>query len=157
MSPHPVLLKALLIVAVLVTTLIPTPAASAVSETSARQLPGQDFTTSATTPGTVQQGQLVAITARVKSRANATVLVDIEVFDATGRRVHQRLFDHQAFAAGQERTFATSWQAPSSARLGTYTVKVGIFSPGWAATLAWNDAAGQFTVQRPGAASPTST
>lgn len=158
MSRQAVLLQALLIVAVLSSLLVPaSSSANALSDASVHQLSPQDFTTSATTPGTLNQGQSATITARVRSRIAITVLVDVEIFDSMGRRVHQRWFDNQAFAAGQERTYSLTWQVPATARLGRYAVKIGIFSPGWASTLAWNDAAGQFTVERPASSSPTAT
>ena len=60
--------------------------------------------------------------------------------------MHQAFFDGQAFAAGQTRTYTVAWQIPAGAAVGTYTVKVGVFAPGWSTLHAWNDRAAVFTV-----------
>ena len=38
------------------------------------------------------------------------------------------------------------WAIPADAPPGVYTVKVGIFTPGWASMLAWNNNAATVTV-----------
>jgi hypothetical protein len=60
--------------------------------------------------------------------------------------VFQQFWDNQSFAANQSRTFTASWSVPLSAGTGTYTLKIGVFSPGWGTLLNWNNGAATFTV-----------
>jgi len=55
------------------------------------------------------------------------VLVDIEICDATGKRVSQTVKDNVSFTAGKSQSFNVSWTASAAASKGSYTVKVGIF------------------------------
>ena len=84
----------------------------------------------------------------MRSHAAATLLVDVEVYGPTGTKVCQRYFDNQAFTAGQTRTYTVSCQVPSGSPTGTYTVKLGLFSPGWGTLHHWNNSAVSFTVTR---------
>jgi hypothetical protein len=68
------------------------------------------------------------------------------VYDPTGARVFQQAWDNQSFRVGQARTFKTTWSAPLTAVAGTYTVKIGVYSPGWGTLYNWNGQAGVFTV-----------
>jgi hypothetical protein len=61
--------------------------------------------------------------------------------------VHQQVTGSQAFAAGQSRTFQWTWAVPAGQAAGTYTVKIGVFSAGWATLHAWDNAAAFLTVQ----------
>jgi hypothetical protein len=72
-------------------------------------------------------------------------VVDIEVFDRTGKRVHQAAFTNVFMAAGTHR-FNASWAIPNGTPPGVYTVSVGIFEPGWTKLIAWKDAVATFTV-----------
>lgn len=76
-----------------------------------------------------------------------SVLVDFEVYDPQGRKVCQTFFDNQSFTAGQKRTYTFTCSTRRAAAKGTYTVKIGIFTPGWGSLYHWNDNAAQFTVQ----------
>jgi hypothetical protein len=42
-----------------------------------------------------------------------------------------------------------SWAVPAGALPGTYTVKIGVFSPGWGTLHSWNNGAAQFAVTGP--------
>src|ERR687885_2227160 len=115
-------------------------------------------------PSTVAAGNTTAITATVSSPSPLTGLVDVEVYDPSGARALQQSFDGQTFAAGQTRAYPVSWSVPANALPGTYTVKIGVFAPGWASLYQWNDAAAQLQVVTPAppawsaiaAATPTS-
>jgi hypothetical protein len=63
--------------------------------------------------------------------------------------VYQQAYDSQSFAAGQTRTYQPSWRVPAGAALGQYTVKIGIFRPGWGTLHHWNNQAATFTVTAP--------
>jgi Intracellular proteinase inhibitor len=105
------------------------------------------YTTSATsTPGTIAPGASITFNTSVKSDATATVIVDLEVYQPDGQRVYQQVWDNQRFTAGQSRTFNATWSAPSNAASGTYTIKVGLFAPGWGTMFHWNNGAGRFAI-----------
>ena len=87
------------------------------------------------------------VSATVTASGNATALVDVEVYSPSGKKVYQKYYDNRSFAASVPRMFSSYWSIPGSAEKGTYTVKVGVFKPGWAGLLAWNDSALQFTVR----------
>jgi hypothetical protein len=114
------------------------------------------YTTSASaSPSTVAPGGSTSVTASVKSSTASTVLVDLEVYNSSGTKVFQQFWDNQSFSAGQTRTFSASWAVPTSTATGSYTIDVGIFSPGWGSLLSWNGAAGGLTVGT--ATAPTNT
>jgi hypothetical protein len=72
--------------------------------------------------------------------------VDIEVYDPSGAKVFQQAYDNQSFAAGQTRSYSTSWGVPTTAAAGSYSVKIGIFSTGWGTLYSWNNGAAVFSV-----------
>jgi hypothetical protein len=105
------------------------------------------FKTSASTSKTsVAHASAVGITASVTSATATNALVDVEVYGPAGTKVFQASWDNQAFAANQTRTFSTSWSVPGTATPGSYTVKIGIFSPGWGTLYTWNNQAAVFSV-----------
>jgi hypothetical protein len=113
--------------------------------TSAAQ---RSFTSSAgVSPTSVTRPGNATITASVKSATATSVLIDVEVYNAAGSRVFQQFWDNQAFTAGQTRTFSATYAVPSSAATGTYTVMIGVFSPGWGTVYQWNGQAGSFSVR----------
>jgi hypothetical protein len=70
----------------------------------------------------------------------------MEVYDASWRKVFQQSWDNQSFSAGQPVTFTGTWSAPVTATTGTYTVMIGVFSPGWGTLYNWNGNAATFGV-----------
>ena len=102
------------------------------------------FNASATAPSSASVGSPVSIIAHITDTGGAgSALVDIEVYDQNNSKVHQAVFDNQTFAAGQARDFQTSW-TPSAT--GSYTVKIGVFSSGWAQLYTWVNNAGAISV-----------
>src|SRR5256886_9209547 len=96
-------------------------------------------------PGTaLVAGGEATVTATVSSATALPVLVDVEIYDAKGGKVFQKAFDNQSLAAGASRDFSAQWAVPQAA--GTYTVKVGLFSPGGGTGYAWNDNAASIPV-----------
>ena len=87
------------------------------------------------------------MTAAITSPLSGNALVDIEIYNPQGVKVHQAYYDNQSFAAGGTKSFTTSWRVPSNAPRGTYTVKIGIFSPGWGSLHLWNNGAATFRVR----------
>jgi hypothetical protein len=147
-------------------TSTPTPAASftptsivrSPTATPTQNTASTGYATSASaTPSPALPGSTVSITSSVTSNKAATVLVDLEVYDSAFTKVFQQVLDNQSFSAGQTRTFASNWQVPPAAKVGTYTVMIGVFSPGWSALYSWNGAAGNVVVSLAATPRPTST
>lgn len=126
-------------------------AAGSVTVTSA----ALSFSSSASaSPSSVPAGQSTAITAGVTCTGGSlsSGIVDVEVYDAAGTKVGQQFWEGQSFAAGDQKSYLYNWTAPTAA--GTYTIKIGVFTSGWAQNPHWNNAAGLVTVTS-GAASGT--
>jgi hypothetical protein len=116
------------------------------------------YTTAATpAPTNVAIGQTVSITSSVTSSQASTVLIDVEVYDSSSTKVFQQFWDSQAFGAGQTRTYASAWQVATTATVGSYTIAIGVFSPGWGTLYTWNGAAGGVSVSTATTSTPTST
>ena len=75
-------------------------------------------------------------------------LVDIELYDPKGTKVAQRYWDGATFRNAIARSFTFTWTVGSARRTGTWTVKIGIFSPAWANLFTWRDRARTFLVVR---------
>ena len=108
--------------------------------------PGAYASSVSASPSSVAPGSTTTLSVAVTSGSAATVLVDVEVYAPNGTKVFQDWVDNQAFAAGQQRFFSFPWNVPAGAATGTYTVMVGVFSPGWGTSYAWNANAGTLTV-----------
>ena len=110
--------------------------------------PTAGYVTSAgAAPTIIRPGERSTITVSVTSGAAATALIDVEVYNPAGARVFQQVFDNQTFAAGQRRDLTFVWQSQRAAPRGSYTIKVGVFSPGWGTMYAWSNDAGRVTVR----------
>ena len=57
-------------------------------------------------------------------------------------KVFQQSWDNQSFTAGVNRTFTANWAIPANQAVGTYTIKAGMFGPGWNPLQHWNGSAG---------------
>jgi hypothetical protein len=107
------------------------------------------WTTRATTSSTVvHRRHSLIVTTTVKASRSGKALIDVELYGPTGKKVAQRFWTTVTFAAGASRTLRWTWYASSTRGLGPYTVKVGVFRPGWAALLTWNNRAALFRVVR---------
>ena len=74
-------------------------------------------------------GQTVAITVSVKSDTTRRALIDVEVYDQSGRKVFQKYWDNRSLRSGRTRQLSTSW-ATQNLAAGSYTVQVGVFGTG---------------------------
>ena len=132
-------------------TPIPTPTVTPVATptpTQATPPPAPGFSsTGSATPVTAARGSQVQITVMVRSGTATSSLVDLEVYAPNGSKVGQIWFDNQAFSAGQTRSYTYTYTVGATATLGTYAVKVGVFSPGWGTLRSWNNGAAQFAVR----------
>ncbi|NJN15401.1 MAG: hypothetical protein HC822_03465 [Oscillochloris sp.] len=105
------------------------------------------FTTSAAaTPASAAPGTELALTVTVRSDSAMSLLVDLEIYAPNGEKVGQKWWDNQSFSAGQQRSLQTTWQIPANAASGDYTLKIGLFSPGWGTMYHWNNSAGSLSV-----------
>ncbi|MGI9146849.1 MAG: hypothetical protein ACR2IK_09920 [Chloroflexota bacterium] len=131
----------------------------AVTPTATATQPGQSgFSSSAAaSPNPIARGAIVSIASTVTNPPASPALIDVEVYDPSFTKVSQQYWDNQAFSAGQPRLFSTSWQVPSTAATGTYTIMVGVFGPGWGALENWNSSAGTFSVTADVASTATAT
>ncbi len=102
----------------------------------------------AATPATVARGSTETIQTQVCSGSAASNLnVDLELYDASGKRVGQKIFSGQSFAAGESKSYTWPFPVPSTLPTGTYTVKVGVFSANWTTLFKWDNQAATFVVQ----------
>jgi hypothetical protein len=123
----------------------PKPATPAPTATAA---PSASFKVTTSVSKTfARTGDSQKVTARVTASAATKVLVDIEIYSPSGERVFQKYYDNTAFAKDQTRSFSPSWKVPRFSEKGTYTVKIGVFSPGWGTLHYWNESAATFTVR----------
>jgi hypothetical protein len=91
-------------------------------------------------------GDTLMLNASVSSRLASEVLVDVELYDPAGQKLAQRYVDKQTFPAGGSRRYSAAWPLPGRLEAGVYTVKIGVFAPGWGGLLNWNDGAARVTI-----------
>jgi hypothetical protein len=97
-------------------------------------------------PRQVDTSSVVSITVSVTSATDFLGLVDVEIFDGSGHRIAQWVFEDQQLVAEQQQRYVMDWQVPSRLPPGEYTVKLGVFSNGWTALHGWKNAAATMTV-----------
>jgi hypothetical protein len=132
-----------------------TPAAPTATPAGPTATAQMGYTTSArVSPATVAPGGTADVIANVTSAAASTVLIDLEVHGPGGALVAQKYSDNQTFAAGETKSFELNWGTPAGSAPGSYTIAIGVFSPGWGTLRAWNNQAAVFAV---GNAQPTAT
>jgi hypothetical protein len=100
-------------------------------------------------PDHVGGGDLIAIDLDVTSTAGTKALVDLEVYGPNGDKAFQKYWDNETFGPGQKKHYTASMTVARGTAVGEYTIKVGVFPPGWGSKpLDWNDKAGTLTVVR---------
>ena len=118
--------------------------ATGASPTAAAPAPG--FTVGGTvTPSSAAPGATVDIVVSVTSATTVSALVDVEVYDPSGNKALQKVFDNESFTANERRTYPVSWTVPSDAVAGTYAVRAGVFGPGWGQLYTWDNDVAQFS------------
>jgi hypothetical protein len=111
-----------------------------------------EWTLSVAGPGDVERGDTVTFKVTIAAPNAQRVLVDFEIWTADParpgmwQRPLQRVWDDQAFADSQSRTFTTTWEVPDDEPLGTHYLKVGVFGPGWTGFLQYDPDAGRLDV-----------
>jgi len=104
-------------------------------------------TTFSRSTSAVRTGQTISVSTKIKPSANVNVLVSIEIFDPNGKRVSQTVTDNVALKANTTKSFTARWRPGFTSPRGTYTVKVGIYRPGWGSMYTWYDSATTFSVR----------
>jgi len=100
-------------------------------------------------PLTVTAGATATLRATLTASAPFTgTVVDFYVYDAGGRLVAQTWRSPVGFAAGMPQPLSADWVVPPILIGGTYTLKIGVFGPGWSPLYAWIDTAAAFAVVR---------
>jgi len=103
--------------------------------------------TASVDPANVAAQDTVTVSAVFKSSVSASAVVGIEVFVPDGTALaHQKWFNEQAFDPDKARTYQLSWNVPSSAALGTYTVTLQAFATGWKTLYSSQPTAASFAV-----------
>lgn len=105
------------------------------------------FTASASaTPNLVKRNGSTSVQITVKNTGGSLSggVVDLEIYDASGRKVHQQVSSGQDFVTNQTRSYTFGWTPTAT---GQYTVKVGVFNSTWATLYLWNANAAAITVR----------
>jgi CubicO group peptidase (beta-lactamase class C family) len=91
------------------------------------------------------RGSAITIRVSAKDEGNAAPdsLVEMEIWDASGKTVYKQHKANEDFAADEMRTYEFSW-TPTTA--GKYTVNLGAYGPKWMPSYAWKVNAGAITV-----------
>jgi hypothetical protein len=110
--------------------------------------------TASVAPLSPNSGQSSTINAQVSANAAVSnALIDIEVYDSAGTKVHQQFFEGRNLSSTPV-TLSVPWTPASN---GNYTVKGGIFNQNWSTNYYWNDSILPITVGSPTTPPPTST
>ena len=104
------------------------------------------FTAAAATPESASAGQTVALSASITSSCATSALFDFEIYNAGGQKVWQTWQDHTPLS-GATQTFTANWLVPAGQAAGTYTLKLGVFGPGWTPLYGWDNGATTITIQ----------
>lgn len=105
------------------------------------------WSSTAAVDATLEAGYPATLTAEVVSDVDAKALVDVEIYKGN-QKVHQFVVDNQWFKAGVPKQFPFTWDIPVMQERGEYSVKIGVFPPGWKKTWEhyWNNDAASFHI-----------
>lgn len=99
-------------------------------------------------PASVQAGGTAAINVLVTPSADVSLLVDVEIFDASLKKVHQVFVDNVKVKANAKTTVPFTWNVPAGLPEGKYIVSFGLFGAGWSAMYDWYAGAASLTVTK---------
>lgn len=97
----------------------------------------------------VQTGTLVAgqrATLNVSAQSDTAVpnaIIDYEIYDTQGRKVFQRYFSGQNFAAQETKQYSLDWTPASN---GSYILKMGAFTSNWSRLYTWRNSVATLSV-----------
>ena len=102
------------------------------------------FTVSASAnPATVSNGQstTISVSATANNGTGSGIILDAEVYNSSGQRVSQQIYDNQNFNNGQTKNYSFNFTPSTN---DNYKIKVGVFNYNWSQLYIWNDSAGSF-------------
>ena len=76
----------------------------------------------------------INISATDQGKAAPDSVVEMEIWDSSGKSVYKQNVTHKEFAAGQTINFNFSW---TPAKEGTYSVNIGAYGAHWTPSYAW--------------------
>jgi CubicO group peptidase (beta-lactamase class C family) len=85
----------------------------------------------------------IRITAKDDGKAAPDSLVEMEIWDASGKDVYKEHRARENFAPGETKTYEFSW---TPAKAGSYSVNIGAYGPKWTPSYAWQVNAAAITV-----------
>ncbi len=94
----------------------------------------------------IRGGGTALVTARVLPSQTTYALVDMEVYNASGTKVYQAFLDNRFMQGNVWHDYTFRWTTPPNLPSGVYTVRVGVFSPGWATAYSYNARAAMISV-----------
>jgi Fe-S cluster biogenesis protein NfuA len=99
-------------------------------------------------PNPAPRGASTTVTVTVTNTGGpgTGLLVDFEIYNAAGAKIHQQITTGQSFQSGERRTFRWVWPVPGTLAPGIYTIKLGFFAGNWATLYTWINAAGSIFV-----------
>ncbi|MDB5177323.1 MAG: celA [Candidatus Saccharibacteria bacterium] len=81
----------------------------------------------------------------VAPKQQDNLLVDVELYDKSGRKVAQQVYENQTLST-TAKNYRLSWTPDTT---GEYVIKGGVFTAGWVQNVRWNDHAAAVTVSQP--------
>jgi len=108
--------------------------------------PAPSFDVAATVDGAKAAGSPLTIGVRVTDHGGTmhAGIVDMEIIDAAGNKVEQQVTEGQKLETGSSKLYTYRW-SPTAA--GTYTLRLGVFGPGWTPKYYFNDSASLISVR----------
>ncbi|OHA85381.1 MAG: hypothetical protein A2408_00610 [Candidatus Yonathbacteria bacterium RIFOXYC1_FULL_52_10] len=95
------------------------------------------FSAALVAAGTLTAGQRATLGVSAQSdTAVSNAIIDYEIYDGQGRKVFQRYFSGQNFAAGETKQYSLDWTPASN---GSYTLKMGAFASNWSRLYTWRN------------------
>ena len=102
------------------------------------------LTATATNPAHVGTPLAIDISATDQGNLAPDSVVEMEIWNSTGRSVYKQDVQHKDFAAGQKMVFNFSW---TPAKAGTYSVNIGAYGAHWTPSYTWTLNAATIEVQ----------
>jgi hypothetical protein len=97
-------------------------------------------------PATVSAGSAANFNATVTFSETSSLLLDLEIFDASLKKVHQVFVDNIQVSAGVAKTVPFTWNVPTNLPEGSYSVSLGVFGAGWSGMYKWHAGAAMLNV-----------
>jgi CubicO group peptidase (beta-lactamase class C family) len=111
------------------------------------ELVAPEFATSAAPTSsqlsTGKQGTITVV-ARSVGRSAPDSVLELEVWDEANKTVHKQSRTSQNFSAGESKTYEFTW---TPAKVGKYTVNLGVYGPKWTPSYSWHQGMATITVE----------